>query len=256
MVEKTIVVNNLRSLIVLILFGMLLFAGCASKERSTQPIPPSPEKVPKVPPTPAAQTPPKNLCGNGAIDLGERCSSCPSDVLCSINQLCCSGACTKSACNSTIDCDDKDDRTIDACLQPNTCAAQCANQKKTEFTLDEEIEFSGAAKLKISNVSTVYTNPNPFYDTKPNVKWVMFDVYFENVGGKTVTLSSELNFNMIDSAGREFEVYGCYSDNVPPDSYVFKECYGEISNKSNGIKLEVTRGRFTRNVETIYVVLD
>jgi len=52
----------------------------------------------------AQDCPVANPCGNGAIDSGETCSTCPADVHCSTNELCTNGACVPIA--PTVECTD------------------------------------------------------------------------------------------------------------------------------------------------------
>lgn len=71
-------------------------------------------------------------CGNGIVEQGENCSSCPEDVqcgtgetccsgtCCQAGQQCCSGTCTTPACNADSDC-----ATGQECQNPGTCSSQC-----------------------------------------------------------------------------------------------------------------------------------
>ena len=68
-------------------------------------------------------------CGNGAVDAGETCSSCPADVKCSTGQLCCAGTCTTPKCSTPADCNDNDTKTGEACANAGTCNATCTHTK-------------------------------------------------------------------------------------------------------------------------------
>jgi len=62
-----------------------------------------------------------SLCGNGIVDSGEDCSTCPQDVTCSIpGHICCYGTCGDPVCESDEDCTDE------TCENPGTCSAYCA----------------------------------------------------------------------------------------------------------------------------------
>ncbi|MBN2067658.1 MAG: right-handed parallel beta-helix repeat-containing protein [Candidatus Diapherotrites archaeon] len=59
-------------------------------------------------------------CGNGEIDSGENCSTCPADVQCAQEEQCCSGTCTTPACNTDTECG-----TGQTCTNAGTCNAAC-----------------------------------------------------------------------------------------------------------------------------------
>lgn len=63
-------------------------------------------------------------CGNGIIESGETCSSCPQDVSCGIG-TCCNDACTVPLCTSNAQCNDNNASTSDSCINPGTCTASC-----------------------------------------------------------------------------------------------------------------------------------
>jgi len=94
-----------------------------------------------------------------------------------------------------------------------------------------------SAKIKVMNVTEVSENPNPFYEDKPNIKWIMFDLYIENVGAEPF---GTLALSMKDEKDREFNVYSCSFDTIPSDSYAIeKGCYGEVSSLSKDYYLVV-----------------
>ncbi|MDO8538701.1 MAG: putative glycoside hydrolase [archaeon] len=66
-------------------------------------------------------------CGNGTIDSGENCSTCPADVPTPAGSVCCSGNILTPACSSNSQCNDDNVQTIDSCANPNSCSAVCQN---------------------------------------------------------------------------------------------------------------------------------
>jgi hypothetical protein len=70
-------------------------------------------------------------CGNGLCEPGESCESCQQDCGCSSGTVCRSGLCVEPACSSDTDCDDEDACTLDGCIMPGTCEAECAYEQRS-----------------------------------------------------------------------------------------------------------------------------
>ncbi len=57
---------------------------------------------PAQPQLPETQTQPQQLCGNGVVEKGETCSTCPQDVVCPPDFVCQNGKCTKIVKSSNL----------------------------------------------------------------------------------------------------------------------------------------------------------
>lgn len=75
-------------------------------------------------------------CGNNIVETGETCSSCPEDVICLENEICCDDKCIKPVCISDSDCDDGKAFTVGICLNSGKCNSKCEFQYTTECKKD------------------------------------------------------------------------------------------------------------------------
>lgn len=68
-----------------------------------------------------------STCGNGTIESGENCSTCPADISCSTGTICCNAVCSAANCSADAQCNDNNPSTIDKCINPNSCNSSCSN---------------------------------------------------------------------------------------------------------------------------------
>lgn len=162
------------------------------------------------------------LCGNNIVDSGETCSSCPNDVNCASNQLCCSGLCTTPACNSAADCNDNDNSTLDNCMNAGACGATCAHNKITTCTDGDKVcptscnvfndndcnalalgttADSGNLKLTVSN-SHIEICTSEYSEDRDT--YLVFDISVENKGTEEEYISST-EFIAIDPNRKQFD---------------------------------------------------
>jgi hypothetical protein len=91
------------------------------------------------------------LCGNGVLDIGETCTSCPEDVNCTEGTICCDSICKKIACIKDHHCVSTDAMKTGRCINQGSCEAECVFEISPEKVKSQAMRLLAYSELFRNN---------------------------------------------------------------------------------------------------------